>query len=435
MNKQLKAKVATLSALTLLLGIGIGIGQIASAAFQNESAAEEPASANLQGQTEGEGEMYDRNAGILVTYIQSGNEAEQPKLIRGDIIVAINGEAVTDEIDLFQQFKTDDGTEIVDLTIWRGETLTEAQTDLASLHSIGLQRGSFEKEGIFFDKYGIFDHPELYASKGFDGALAIEVSAGSAAQDAGIQAGDIILAVDDQTITIDNDLAAVIAAYAPGDRISLKIKRGEEEISVDVTLGEHPDDAGTAQLGVRYAPNFSLPHLSFNGDEFMPVTPFFDEEFHFDGSTKSQGAVVAHVVADSAAENAGIQAGDIITEIEGKAVESANQLAERIKSLQPGDAVQLSVLTDGETEAQSITAILGEDENGAAFLGVHIGGFFSIHKEFDLGDSPPDGSGFEMLPEGVFPDIWLDPSDSFEFDFEFDLPPSDEIPAEIDANA
>jgi putative serine protease PepD len=73
------------------------------------------------------------------------------------------------------------------------------------------------------------------------GATIASVSAGSAADKAGIKAGDVVTKVDDRVIGQSEDLAATIRSYAPGTKVTLTIKRGNDTRTVDVTLGS---DAG-----------------------------------------------------------------------------------------------------------------------------------------------------------------------------------------------
>ncbi len=84
-----------------------------------------------------------------------------------------------------------------------------------------------------------------------EGSLVREVTPGSAAEDAGLQPGDIIVAVDDVPIDANHPLPDVIAQYRPGERVAISFLRDGNEQSVRVTLDEHPDVAGRAYLGVR----------------------------------------------------------------------------------------------------------------------------------------------------------------------------------------
>lgn len=72
------------------------------------------------------------------------------------------------------------------------------------------------------------------------GALVVLVAEGSAAEDAGLQRGDIITAIDDEPVTSMADLAGQISVHAPGDEVTLTLVRDDEEQTLDVTLGSAP---------------------------------------------------------------------------------------------------------------------------------------------------------------------------------------------------
>jgi S1-C subfamily serine protease len=75
------------------------------------------------------------------------------------------------------------------------------------------------------------------------GARVADVSAGSAAHDAGLQVGDVITAVDGQAVTTPDDLATAIAGHQPGDEVKVTYVRNGDVHSVAVTLGTR-DPAG-----------------------------------------------------------------------------------------------------------------------------------------------------------------------------------------------
>ncbi len=80
------------------------------------------------------------------------------------------------------------------------------------------------------------------------------------ADGAGIRPGDLILAVDDQAISPDRDLADIIRNYEPGDRVRLLLWRNGHEESVRVRLGRRrTDDGVVAFLGLTYRLGPVLP--------------------------------------------------------------------------------------------------------------------------------------------------------------------------------
>lgn len=70
----------------------------------------------------------------------------------------------------------------------------------------------------------------------------------------------------------------------------------------------------------------------------------------------SQGVLIAEVNEESAAEEAGLQKGDVITHVEGRKVRSSSELQERVARMRPGDEVELTFLRDGQK--RTTTAVL-----------------------------------------------------------------------------
>jgi len=70
------------------------------------------------------------------------------------------------------------------------------------------------------------------------GAYVTEVSMGSPADKAGLQRGDIILSIGEQAIDAEHSFVNILFAYQPGDQVSVTVLRDEDEVSLEVTLGE-----------------------------------------------------------------------------------------------------------------------------------------------------------------------------------------------------
>ena len=93
----------------------------------------------------------------------------------------------------------------------------------------------------------------------------------------------------------------------------------------------------------------------FLGVALQPLSEELAKQFKIEGTN---GAIVAEVSAKSPAEKAGLQSGDIVTEVGGKKVEGTRELQFLIASMAPGSKADLKVLRDGQDKA--ITVELGE---------------------------------------------------------------------------
>jgi 2-alkenal reductase len=66
------------------------------------------------------------------------------------------------------------------------------------------------------------------------------VTPGSPADEAGVQEGDVIVSIDGEDITQTDPFISVLFKHKPGDTVSAVLQRGDEQMTVDVTLGERP---------------------------------------------------------------------------------------------------------------------------------------------------------------------------------------------------
>ena len=81
------------------------------------------------------------------------------------------------------------------------------------------------------------------------------------------------------------------------------------------------------------------------GIQIQDLTPALASAFNID---RQQGAVIAGVIPGSAAEQAGIQRGDVVVAVNGQPVDSATKLYRHIALMQVGDMVSLDILRGGK---------------------------------------------------------------------------------------
>jgi serine protease Do len=142
------------------------------------------------------------------------------------------------------------------------------------------------------------------------GAMVDNPQAGSPAAKAGIEAGDIITAVSDTQIKDSRDLARTISMMAPGTSVKLDVLHNGQSKTLTVVIGEMPNDR-QANVGAERQPNApaGTPHLGLSLAAAGEV----------DGAGQ-MGVVVTAVDPQGPAAERGIQAGDVILNVGGKAV-------------------------------------------------------------------------------------------------------------------
>ena len=189
------------------------------------------------------------------------------------------------------------------------------------------------------------------------GALVATVEPASPAAKAGLQPGDVIVAVNNTPIKQPRDLAVAVAASKPDSDDTLSVVRDGTARDVTVKLAAMKSDEpvgehATAKGGIGLA--------------LAPLTPEMRDQLDVPDGTK--GAVVAAVRPGSAAEQAGLQAGDVIVGVGAKSVSTADEAAGAIRAATRASgnnadgeqAVALRVMRAGRTGYVAVdTSALG----------------------------------------------------------------------------
>jgi putative serine protease PepD len=100
------------------------------------------------------------------------------------------------------------------------------------------------------------------------------------------------------------------------------------------------------------------PDQAFLGVSSIDVSDLTDDVRANFGVDVDEGAFVTEVVPGSAADDAGLQTGDVIVEIDGDEVTESSQVRDKILDKDPGDKVEIVIVRDGDE--QTVTATLGE---------------------------------------------------------------------------
>jgi serine protease Do len=152
------------------------------------------------------------------------------------------------------------------------------------------------------------------------GAIVAQVTPDSPASRAGVRQGDVILKLNGQAITDSNDLRNRISSMAPGTRVDLGIQRDNQSETLTATLTEVSPESTSATPASSSAPKSTEQAL---GLTVQAMTPDIARELRVPAGTS--GLAVTDVDQAGAAARAGIQSGDVIRQVDGRAVTSISE--------------------------------------------------------------------------------------------------------------
>ena len=253
---------------------------------------------------------------------------------------------------------------------------------------LGVQTAEITKDN--FSKYGL---------SGVRGVAVDRVSENSPAAAAGIQAGDVILRLDGEEVTGVRKLTRLVSEVDPDHQVKITISRNGREQEITATVakrpasefqngnftwnGTIPDMKGLEQLtempqfktmpdlpnlpDLKNLPNNGAPQVwSFPGGQGQSyvwragenrvigvsvegLSKQLGQHFGVDG-----GVIVSEVRDGSPAAKAGLRAGDIITEIDGKQIKDQVDIIRTINEKKDGD-VTVTFVRDGRRQNVNVT--------------------------------------------------------------------------------
>ena len=212
------------------------------------------------------------------------------------------------------------------------------------------------------------------------GVAVEKVSENSPAAQAGIQAGDVVLKFNGEEVSSVRQLTRLIGEVAPDHQARITVLRGGSEREVSVTMGkrEMPGFETTGMLdqlyglpGIPEYPNRPFPPFNtlpptdndrdlfvFRGDSSrqigVGVTPLTKQLGEYFGVSGGKGLLINSVRENSPAAKAGLRAGDVIVEVEGKQVGETFDLLRIINEKKEGD-VTLTVVRDRNRQTFRVT--------------------------------------------------------------------------------
>ncbi len=277
------------------------------------------------------------------------------------VTVEINGDKVTVNGKPLEEYKDKEGDVSVRLQKFKG---LEGLLKMPGTGTWNFSNNdNFTYRGLFEDA----NHAILgVTTEKTEGGVSIEdVTKGSAAEKAGLKEGDVIKKIDDKKIESPDDLSEAIQKHKPGEKVTVTYLRDKKEEKVTAELTKWK---GVNAWTVTPGHDFKMDMGDMNFDKMMPRIQSIPKvpggqnwNWSWSGGSPKlglsvqdtddgKGVKVIDVDDESNAAKAGIKEDDVITEVDGKAVNGADEMAKIIRDSKDKTSVMLKLQRSGKTQ-------------------------------------------------------------------------------------
>ena len=184
------------------------------------------------------------------------------------------------------------------------------------------------------------DNSKFFHMDNAVGAVVSQVEPGSPGAKAGLKVGDVITQIDGKEVSDASELQVVVGQKNPGTKIHLQVMRDGKSVAVPVTLEAmgSRDKSGKEVAGS----GAGKPRW---GVGLSDITPEMREQLQ--APSDLHGALIQQVQPGSPADNAGLQSGDMIVEVDRKPVQSAAEVQKALSSVPQGQDALVLVWSNG----------------------------------------------------------------------------------------
>ncbi len=187
------------------------------------------------------------------------------------------------------------------------------------------------------------------------GAKITGITEKSAAEKAGLKKGDVIKKINDIKVEDPADLSNAVGKFKPEDKVTVTYTRDGKENKAEATLGKSRS-TGIQSYSLSGPRAYASPEpFDFKYDDnVFSVMGRPRLGIRAQDTEEGKGVKVLDVAKESLAEKAGIREGDLITEFDGKAVNSADDLAEAANDAREEQKTAMKVQVTRDGKAQTI---------------------------------------------------------------------------------
>ncbi len=239
------------------------------------------------------------------------------------------------------------------------------------------------KTGPAFLGVSTTDYPELE-----EGVLVEGVYKGYGAAEAGLQRGDILLAINGDDVNSTRELSKELRGYKNGDQVEVKYLRFNKEMTAKANLSDKPKYSSDLKMVRRDEANGKARD---GKKAFMGIYPKTDWQ--------NGGVRITGFTSKSQAWRAGLEEGDIITKLDEASISTSDQLNNYLWEKTPGAEMKVTFLRNGKEKNATMTLgeTISDDCGNCDSEGISNG--FGGNFDFDLDNPEKAGERAAELAE------------------------------------
>jgi len=203
------------------------------------------------------------------------------------------------------------------------------------------------------------------------GVAVTRIVKDSPAEKAGLRPGDVILKIDGENVTSVRKLNRVVSEIAPDQSVRVTISRSGAEQELGATMGRRASNTfsrlmknnpGTWEWEGPTFNNDGQDFFSYAGGRRIGITTteLTKQLADYFGVSGGRGVLVTSVSADGPAAKAGLRAGDVITAVDGEAVDGNGDISRAINHKKEGE-VALTIVRNKTQQTIRLTPSEGSD--------------------------------------------------------------------------
>lgn len=300
--------------------------------------------------------VRDTNDGVTIEEVVSGSPAETAKLSVGDVIKSVDGKTVDSASALVTLVQTYKPGDTITVTVSTNGTSRDVSVTLGTRPAEQAAPTAPNAPQQARPGYAnILKFLGLDANVTADGVQINSIATGSPLADSGLQAGDLVTAINGQKVnssTLPRDLLGVARGIMSDTSkpVTVTVTRSgtSQDIQLKIDLSKFSGLMG-GMMGIGTA-----GQPTQLGVQFRTLTP---EIAQTDKLPVSDGAQILEVFPNTPAAKAGLQKDDIITAVDGDKVDQEHTLSDRLYAYEEGDTVKLTVQRG--TDSMEISVTLG----------------------------------------------------------------------------